>query len=409
MKNTSPEKQRILFIVPLPPPYAGPEVSSEILINSVLREKCDIICLPNRINKSNDRKGKITFLTIGKLLGLLGRMVSIIISKRPSIVYTILTQNVSGFMRDSFLVIVAKIFRKRIVLHFRGSTFNNFYNSRNLLFKRYIRLILHWTDTVILQAQWVKDEVFKPFVPEEKLCVIYNAIPDHMLQNAEFPKTPQSPNGSVTVLYLNHLSVAKGFLVLLEAAKQVVSRTQNINFVIAGDIIARERNIFADRHGKQIVFEDMRGAMESVKNDENLSGRIQFPGEITDIKTKLRLLQTSDIFTLPSYSEGLPLSVLEAMAVGLPVVVTPVGGLVDIIKDGQNGFFVPTGDADKLRDKIIALADNPDLRKYMGNNNASLVREKMTVDIIASRLHDVFKRLEDKEEKHFNENHALKV
>jgi len=392
MKNILDKKRRILFVVPLPPPYAGPEVSSEILINSSLKEKFHIICLRSNIHKRNAQRGRITVFSIAKLFYLLNRMVTIIVFERPSVVYTILNQNISGFIRDSLLVIIAKVFRKKIVLHFRGSSFNNFYNRQNYIFRKYIRFILNLTDKIILQAQWVKEKIFKEFAPEEKLCVVYNAVPTNVFYDSDSQQEDKGRNG-ITVVYINHLSVSKGLLVLFEAIKQIVGQTENINFIIAGDIIDKERNIFFDENGKRIVFEDIKLAINNMLQNRNLAQRVNFPGEITEEKVKLDLLRSSDIFVLPSYSEGFPMSALEAMAVGLPVVVTPVGAFVDIIKDGKNGLFVKIGDSNDLKDKIVALANNPIQRKRMGEESKSLVKSKMEIGVIASQLCDIFQQL----------------
>jgi glycosyltransferase involved in cell wall biosynthesis len=197
----------------------------------------------------------------------------------------------------------------------------------------------------------------------------------------------------ITVLYMNHVSVSKGILVLLKSISQIIKRTENIKFIIAGDIIDKERNIFFYENGKRIIFENIRTAINNILLDEKIAQRLKFTGMITDTKIKQDIFKSSDIFVLPSYSEGCPMSVLEAMAAGLPLVVTPVGALIDIMVDGKNGFFVRFGDSDDLANKITTLANDSILRKMMGEENKSLVRSKLNVEIIASQLFDVFQQL----------------
>ena len=78
------------------------------------------------------------------------------------------------------------------------------------------------------------------------------------------------------------------------------------------------------------------------------------------------ILRSADVFALPSLQEGLPLSLLEAMATGLPVVTTPVGGIPDVIRDGVNGLMVPCRSAVALRDALVRLAGDPRLRAQLG-------------------------------------------
>jgi len=390
MRNIS-NKKKILFIVPLPPPYAGPEISSAHLINSPLREQFEIIYVPSNLHHKNSQKGKITINSLATLCFLMIRIIYIIITKNPSVAYMLLSQNVSGFMRDSLLVLISRAFCKKIVLHFHGSNFYNFYKKQPPILKKYIRFILNQTDLVILQAQWLKD-VFKKLIPESRLRVVYGGIPIEPFSDKEIEQRSHSRN-SVNVLYLSHISVAKGFCLLLKAMQEILSENNAINFIIAGSIIDNERNILFDQEGKNIIFKDIRSEIDAIIKNKKLSGRVRFLGEIADQKQKQQILEMSDIFLLPSYSEGCPLSVLEAMAAGLPVIITPVGTLPEILKDGENGFFIDIGDSDGLRDKINYLAQKPSLRKRIGENNKALIRAKFGIDRTASEIAAVFEQV----------------
>lgn len=384
-------KKRILFIVPLPPPYAGPEISSKHLINSSLREQFEIIHLASNLHRQNSQKGRITIGSLAGLFLLVLRIVHKLITERPAAGYTLLSQNVSGFIRDSLLVLIIKAFRKKIVLHFRGSNFHNFYDNQPAMFKRYIRAILNLSDVVIVQAQWIKN-IFMELIPEERLRVIYNGIPREAVFGRNAYPDSYSNNG-IKVLYLNHLSVTKGLSVLLTAMQDIISEREGIDFIIAGDIVDNEKNIFFDRYGNRIVFEDIRSRIKDAAKNKGFPNRIRFLGEVADEEQKRQILKTASIFVLPSYSEGCPLSVLEAMAAGLPVVSTPVGALPEIIKEGENGLFLKMGDAKDLKDKIYYLAANPGLREAMGENNRKLIETKLNLDIVVSQLCDIFRNL----------------
>ena len=95
---------------------------------------------------------------------------------------------------------------------------------------------------------------------------------------------------------------------------------------------------------------------------------VEFPGFVRG-QDKARLLQQAALLVLPSYAEGLPIAVLEALAAGLPVVTTPVGGLTDFFVDGVNGLLVPPGDVPGLAAAINRLLAHPDLRAAMSVHN----------------------------------------
>jgi glycosyltransferase involved in cell wall biosynthesis len=385
---TSVVKAKILFIAPLPPPYAGPEVQSTILLTSSLKNEFDLIHLCSNLHAKNQDKGKIDFVSSVRFINLILKMLLAILVKRPKVVYTQLSQNISGFIRDSMVIIISSAFGKKVILHFHGTNFENFYNSQSVRFRPYISFVLHQTSAFILQANWVK-EIFSQLAPNSRIKVIYNPIQaDRFSSEREF--VDRQSDGIVKVFYMSYLSVAKGFSVLVKAIREIVKDNQNIEFLIAGGIINRERNIFYSQDGRRINFEDIDKIVHDIKNDRMLNGRVVFLNEITNAEEKNSLLLGSDIFVLPSYSEGCPMVILEAMAVGLPVIVTPVGALPEIIQDGENGFFVKIGDHLDLKEKILYLANNPILRKKMGNNNRRLIESRFSTEKIIPQFSDFF-------------------
>ncbi|MDO8430304.1 MAG: glycosyltransferase family 4 protein [bacterium] len=104
-------------------------------------------------------------------------------------------------------------------------------------------------------------------------------------------------------------------------------------------------------------------------------------------------LKVSDLFARPSRSEGLGSSFLEAMAAGIPVIGTPVGGIVDFLKDGETGFYVKVNDPKDLADKISKALRDPELRKKVIHNSQVLIRENYSWDKIAILFKNIFDRL----------------
>jgi glycosyltransferase involved in cell wall biosynthesis len=388
--DNSMSKEKILFIVPFPPPYAGPEVASKILLESAIKERIEVITLCSNVHTRNKDKGKINFYSIMKFIVLILQITWLILYRRPKAIYALLSQNLTGFIRDSIIIVIAKVTGKKVILHFHGSNFHNFYVSQPQYFQTYISWILKKVDGIIIQTFWLR-EIFSQFIAEDKLKVIYNPINmDSAIDSSEIHK--RSKGKDITVLYFSNISVAKGFLVLAKAMKEIVCQEHNIKFIIAGSAIDRERNIFYDQDGKKIEFQNISELIGEIKNNRVFENKIIFLNEITSLEQKLKVFSQSDIFVLPSYSEGCPMVVLEAMSAGLPVVVTPVGALVEIIKDYKNGFFIPLGDAAELKNKILFLAANPSLRNEMGRQNLELIRRDFSIDKITPQFSDFFQQ-----------------
>ena len=116
-----------------------------------------------------------------------------------------------------------------------------------------------------------------------------------------------------------------------------------------------------------------------------LGNAVTFAGWVRG-EEKLALLQEAALLALPSYAEGVPIAVLEAMAAGLPVVTTPVGGIPDLIADGRNGLLVQPGDVPALASAINRLLDDPALRGAMGDLNRQQVVAEYDVPRYVDRL-----------------------
>ena len=124
----------------------------------------------------------------------------------------------------------------------------------------------------------------------------------------------------------------------------------------------------------------------------NLKDYVIFTGKISP-EIIQNYYQMADIFTLPSYTEGLPLVVIEAMACGLPVVVSTAGGIPELVKNNFNGFLVPPKDKEILTEKLEILVDNDILRKNFGLNALETVDDEFNIEKKVNDLIMVYKEL----------------
>lgn len=115
--------------------------------------------------------------------------------------------------------------------------------------------------------------------------------------------------------------------------------------------------------------------------------RVVFAGHRPDAKD---LLSDVDVFALPSWTEGLPITVLEAMARGRPVVATPVGGTPEVVADGETGLLVPPHDPEALAEALRRLLADPDLRRRMGETGRSRVEERFSSDAMVARVLEIY-------------------
>lgn len=156
----------------------------------------------------------------------------------------------------------------------------------------------------------------------------------------------------MVVLSAGRLAKVKNYRMLLEAAPQVVRAVPQARFVLAGD-------------GPE------RAALEELRRSLSLEAVTTLLGERNDVP---QLLAAADLFVLSSDFEATSLSLLEAMAAGLPVVATRVGGNPFLVADGEAGFLIPPGDPVVLADQVISLLRDPVQRQEKGQEGAERVR-----------------------------------
>ena len=132
----------------------------------------------------------------------------------------------------------------------------------------------------------------------------------------------------------------------------------------------------------------LMGDMRALATTVGLSGRVRFLGQRTDVD---RILSQAQLSLLTTNWEGFPLSILESMRAGLPVVASAVGGIDESVRDGENGYLVPRGDVGQLRDRIDRLLTAPELRIRMGMQGRKRFEQEFTLDHTVSRTLAVYR------------------
>jgi glycosyltransferase involved in cell wall biosynthesis len=227
-------------------------------------------------------------------------------------------------------------------------------------------LLTRCLDRHVAVSRFVASRLRERFgVPDEKIVVIPNAaVTDATATPAPRSELARADAGPI-VLTVARLDGQKGIAHLLDA----VARIPNASFAIAGD-------------GPN------RAALETRAATLGVSDRVRFLGHRRDVPA---LLAASDLFVLPSLYEGLPLSVLEAMASGVPVIATSIGGTDEVVRDGETGTLVPAADSDALADAIARTLGDREHASRLALAARSLVAREYSVAAMVrsvSRLYD---------------------
>ena len=205
-------------------------------------------------------------------------------------------------------------------------------------------------------------------------------IPNFIDQNLFHPSGKKSgdqirkklgfTNGKI-VTFSGRLVERKGVSVLLEAWGKLAKDHQDVLLVIVGG-----------------------GPLEKKLKDQSrelgIEENVKFFGFVNNIGD---YLAATDIFVFPSFQEGFPNSVLEAMACGIPVISTKIGGVVDVIRDGENGLLVEPGNVNQLADALKKLISDAEYASTLGKNALKTVRENYNINLIANKYVKLYGRL----------------
>lgn len=197
-------------------------------------------------------------------------------------------------------------------------------------------------------------------------CAAITAMPD---LRSEVRAELRIPLDDFVVAKVANLTPKKNHELLLKAFAQLAAQVANARLVLVGQYAGRE--------------ETLRALAESL----GIADRVLFTGPRTDA---IRVMHACDVFAMSSTFEGLPISLLEAMALGKPAVCTDVGGISAVIRDGREGFLLPSGQAEQLADRLLALARDPSLRTGMGEAALQRVQTKFDISAMVRRVEDVY-------------------
>ena len=380
-------KTKILFIGPYPPPYAGPEVAMRTLLRSSLSKAYDICLLKTNFRRSNAEKGKIDLVTMGAILLFFLHLTLRLLLIRPRLVYYFVTATRTGWLgRDVWCILLTRFLGAKVVTHSRAGHFRHNYEEFGSLGRRLVKFACSLVSLSFVQGKGLRKQ-FAGLIDDGRIVEVYNAIDDKAYSNERLGEYDQC-----MILFLGHLSFAKGYCDILKIIPTVAKEYPNVCFCFAGTKVARERNVQHNQiTGQRLIFEDPDECYEQYvrgKYDKNYS----FLG-IVDEYDKISLLKRCSFLILPSYSEGLPMAVVEALTMGKPVVCTPVGALREIIQNGISGFLVSPGNIAQLNEAVCKLLSSRQLRDRIARQNYHYARELFSQDSIARRLSYHFDRL----------------
>jgi glycosyltransferase involved in cell wall biosynthesis len=346
-----------------PPLVGGVSTFTQSYLNSELSNVYNIIPV------GYGMKAKNTFHFFLRETAVVVRLLKALIFGKSRIIQINSSAYVS-FYRYSVHVLLAKLFRKKIVVRIGGSNFDRFLEDANTLAKSFIRFILRAADrVVVLTSYW--QTFFREYGIET--IIIPNAVSFdfEIHQNKEdLRKKFELPEKSFIGVFLGTVEQRKGILDLIEVARSLERENPDVLLIVLGE---------------GPLLETLSSGPEDFANVKWI-GRVE--GE-----DKYAYLHLSDVLIFPSYAEGFPNAIVEAMSMGLPVVASDIPPVRDIVKQGENGIFFKTGDIPSLKGAITYCCNHKAQCEGMGRTNRDRVKTEFHWDIIWRYYDDIYKEL----------------
>lgn len=298
-------------------------------------------------------------------LALLGR----IRKRRPDIVHLNTSLNARAFWRDMAYAIVAKLHGARVVFQVHGGELPQEFLGRSRPAHVLLRALLRIPDVLVVLAN-VELAAYRRFMPDKWIALLPNGI-----DAASFAHAARTPPAGrpLRLVYLGRFARNKGVHELLLGLHAALARGANVQLYVAGS-------------GPEEVTLRTTVARLGLENAVTFAGATHGGG-------KSSLLRDTDVFILPSHSEGLPIALLEAMAAGTAVIATPVGAIPDVVVPGRHGLLVPPGNAPAVAEAILAMDADRDAVARMQQACAARIAASYSLERLADGFIDLYAQL----------------
>lgn len=339
---------KVLMIGPARSVNGGISAVVNNYYNAGLDKRVELKYIGTMEDGSKVHKLKVAAIALCKFVGQVPKC---------DLVHINMASDVSLYRKIPFIYI-AKLFGKKLVIHQHGGNFKDFFYSEcGRKRQKFIQRTLEKADAFLVVADYLRD-IFKNIISEDKIAVLANAI--------EVPQRITTKVPGQKLLFLGRLCKEKGIWELLGAVSELKEEHPGLELYLGGVWVEQDLKELADQYGEFVHQLGWIGAEE-----------------------KKKYLQECNIFVLPTYFEGLPMSLLEGMAYGCACIASEVGGIPQVIKDGVDGILIQPGSKEELKKAISKMLQDTDLQQKLGKAG----REKVEREFELSKSVDILVKI----------------
>jgi glycosyltransferase involved in cell wall biosynthesis len=365
----------VLLVGVLPPPPGGVETISKLIWESPLRDRYHMRFFSTAKSRGKEYSGRIDLRNTVDAGVQVVKCLWLLLAIRPRVFHCPLSGPWSGFLRDMALFWLAKIMGCTTIAHSHGAIGDQLYADAAPWQQWLIRRLLCSIDEfVVLSPYWERH--FARLAPQTPITVVPNCVRPLFL--GEDLRPPGDHPAPFTILFVGEIGRRKGVYDLVDALPIIRATTPRIALRLVGN--AGEPDALAEL-GRRMEALGMREA-------------VTFVGPRYDEALLAEYLQ-ADVYVLPTYAEGQPVALIEAMATGACVVSSAIEAVVSVVTDGEDGLLVPAGDVAALAASLVRALGDARLRATLGSNARRTVLQRFTPAQFLQNVEDVYKHVLD--------------
>lgn len=303
------------------------------------------------------------FVKIATYLSGLVRLFWFLLTRKKIKIIHIHGASYGSFYRKFIVFVIGKhVFRKKIIYHIHGGGFRMFYEKSNRFSKRLIKLFLRKADLVICLSQsWL--EYFSTNHKTRDLVFLPNMI--------DYPQKCENrrEHSTINFLFLGLVTESKGIFDLI-------------------NVIAKNKDKFRNKIRLLIGGNGKTEQLTDLINKYEIEDIVEFLGWVNG-DNKISALNSSNVYILPSYIEGSPVSILEAMSYGMAIIATNIGGIPELVKNKENGLLIEPGNLDQIEKALNYFVMNPGLIESYGAVSEMMIQKHLP-DSVLKKLIDIY-------------------
>ncbi len=364
--------KRVLMVGPAPPPFGGIASVISDIVNSDLKEEYSF----DVFYRSDIPAGCFLDRNMIRLRRFWAFLKQ---AKSGNYDFAHIHSADLAFLGSILFALLAKACGLKVLMHMHGTDWDEFYSKAPTVRRLYTRVGFYLPDKiVVLYRRWLSN--IKGLNPNADVRVIRNLIhkplPVTPLEVEALKRKVGIEPSDFVALTVGSVGWRKGSFDIVQAAPEAIREDPEILFVLVGG---------GERPG------EMQQVLEMV-SERGLTDRVRVIGEVERSKIPV-FLRAAHVFLLPSYIEGMPISIIEAMAHGLPVITTPVGGVPDMVTNQESGLLIPPGAPARIAETVIMLKKDPALRMRLAEAGRRVFEKQFEFSRGIEEIRDLYREL----------------